>query len=116
MYELKFADYGQLKDLDATDGELAVFDELLNLISVSGQDPSRITLVRKSRSYLTAQLGPTDVMRFKWSDKTHWIELPYDPAGRKKIPIDDPQDLRDHIRMILGHFFYATAHVYLGYE
>lgn len=86
-----FAHYGEQRDLNATDGELEIFETICELLDDDGLDASQLELVRKSDSYLTVVLGETDVARIKHSDRVKWIVLPY--VHKDKIRIDSPSAL-----------------------
>ena len=65
MVDFKVADYGQEKDFDATDGELEIYQKIIDTISGAGFDASPVRLTAKSKGYLSAVIGPSDVARFK---------------------------------------------------
>lgn len=84
---IKFQNYGQLRDVNATDGELAIFELLQSLVP-------NIELVRRSDSYVTALLGEWDLARFKFTDRAKWIAFPTAEAGQVKHRIASPEDVR----------------------
>jgi hypothetical protein len=90
---VKFANYGQLRDVNATDEEAEIFEQIRTL---SGAED--LELVRKSDSYVTAAIGDTDVARFKFTARAKWIRFPY--VSNDKIPlasVDAVADLHDEI-------------------
>lgn len=87
---ISFAHYGELRNLNATDEELEIFDLIRE--ALVGTGPGEVELVRKSDSYLTARIGETDVARFKSTDRTKWILFPY--LTGSKIRLSSPADVR----------------------
>lgn len=85
--EIKFADYGQMRDINATEEEIRIF-ELLK--EVAKRD---IELVRKSDSYVTAVLGDWDLARFKFTQRAKWVSFPAVEAGSSKHKITRPEDV-----------------------
>lgn len=89
MTELRFADYGQLKELNCTDEEMIIYDILR---SVTGADD--LECVRRTDKYVSAAIGETDVARFKFTPRARWILFPYE--SNEKIKIATPEDVRGH--------------------
>lgn len=58
--KLIFQNYGQMKELNATDDETEIFKIICYCTKADD-----IEFVRKSDSYVSAAIGPTDVARFK---------------------------------------------------
>ncbi|MEE1246098.1 MAG: hypothetical protein UHL70_02470 [Acutalibacteraceae bacterium] len=90
---VKIANYGQLRDINATDEESEIFDQLR---TISGAND--LKFVRRSDSYVTAAIGPTDVARFKYTARAKWIRFPY--VSNDKIPlasVESVSDLHDEI-------------------
>lgn len=81
----KFAHYGELRDLNATDGELELYETICEILDDEGIDPSQLELVRKSDNYVTVVLGETDVVRLKWTDRVKWFLLPYVQDEKTRI-------------------------------
>lgn len=84
--EIKFTDYGQMRDVNATDEEIRIF-ELIR--EATGRD---IELVRRSDSYVTAVLGEWDLARFKYTQRAKWVSFPAVEAGAPKHKITAPDD------------------------
>ena len=84
--EIKFTDYGQMRDVNATDEEIRIF-ELIR--EATGRD---IELVRRSDSYVTAVLGEWDLARFKFTQRAKWVSFPAVEAGAPKHKITVPDD------------------------
>ena len=84
--EIKFTDYGQMRDINATEEEIRIF-ELLK--EVAKRD---IELVRRSDSYVTAVLGEWDLARFKYTQRARWVSFPAVEAGAPKHKITAPDD------------------------
>ena len=81
----QFAHYGELRELDATEGEMEIYETVCEILDDEGLDAEALELVRKSDSYLTIVLGPTDVARIKCTDRVKWILFPY--GSNEKIRI-----------------------------
>ena len=90
MADLKFGDYGQLRDIDATPEELEIFD----IIKGINND---IELVRKTGKYVTALLGETDVARFKYTSRAKWIQFPCTAGKIKLDSVADVEDMENEI-------------------
>ena len=84
--EIKFTDYGQMRDVNATDEELKIFEALKE---ATGRD---LRLTRKSDSYVTAVLGEWDLARFKFTQRAKWVSFPAVEAGAPKHKITAPDD------------------------
>ena len=82
--EIKFANYGQEREVNATDEELKMFDVLKE---TTGLD---LRLTRKSDSYVTAMYGDWDLARFKFTPRAKWIAFPIVEVGSVKHRITDP--------------------------
>lgn len=87
---IEFANYGQLRDVDATPEELEIY-ELLK--EITGADD--LDLVRKSDSYVTAVVDEFDVARFKYTNRAKWINFPPLEIGSTKNRIKAVDDIRD---------------------
>lgn len=113
---VQFTHYGEERELQATDGELAIFSALIDIIEAAGLKTDQICMTRKSDNYLTATLGPIDIARFKWTDRAKWIQLPYAVDGKTKHPLTGPSDLKQYERQLLGHYYMGLSNILLGYE
>lgn len=87
MSEIKFSNYGQKREINATDGELQIIDVLKDKTRLSG-----LRMVRMSDSYVTAKLGEWDFARFKYTDRAKWIMFPCVEKGSTKHRIQSPSD------------------------
>lgn len=96
MEYIKFANYGQKREVNATDGELEIFELLRN---VSGLD---LELVRNSDSYVTAKAGTRDFARFKFTPRAKWILFPLMEFGSTKHRIGSPQEIKGFTDLIAG--------------
>lgn len=94
---LKVVNYGQERDLNCTEEERQIYDNILTALSDAGLDTSCMELVRKSDNYVSACMrssnegyGLMDVARFKFTDRAKWIKagLAFD-----KTPIGAPEDV-----------------------
>lgn len=86
---LRFAHYGEDREINATDEEAQIFDVLRSMVS----DPEQLELARKSDSYITAVIGEWDLARFKYTDRAKWIIFPTVEAKAQKHYIEDPEDV-----------------------
>ena len=84
--DINFANYGQERDVNATDEELKIFEALRE---ATGRD---LRLVRKSDSYVTAALGEWDLARFKYTQRAKWISFPSAEIGPSKHKITAPEE------------------------
>lgn len=85
---LRFAHYGEERDVNPTDEEAEIFDLIR---STTGRDD--IELVRKSNSYVSAVICEWDLARFKYTDRAKWIMFPTVEAKAQKHYIDDPEEV-----------------------
>lgn len=97
MDEIRFANYGQLRDVDATDEEVQMFELIKNIL-----DAPDLELVRKADNYVTAVVGEWDLARFKYSQRAKWIELPIVEYGknRKKNRIESVEDVHQYAEQL----------------
>ena len=86
IMDIKFANYGQEREINSTDEELKIFEALKE---ATGRD---LRLVRKSDSYVTAGLGEWDLARFKYTQRAKWISFPTAEVGPPKHKITHPDD------------------------
>lgn len=98
----KVANYGQLRDVDATDEELEMFEVIKQIV-----DAEDIQLVRKSDSYVTAVIGEWDIARFKFTDRAKWIALPVVEVGNKKNRIERVEDVNQYSEQLIN----SLAHI-----
>ena len=85
--EIKFANYGQMRDVNATEEEIRIFE----LIRETTE--RELDLVRRSDSYVTAVLGDWDLARFKFTQRAKWVSFPAVEAGAPKHKITHPDDV-----------------------
>ena len=84
--DIKFANYGQEREINATNEELKIFEALKE---ATGRD---LRLTRKSDSYVTAALGEWDLARFKFTQRAKWVSFPVVEVGPPKHKITLPED------------------------
>ena len=84
--DIRFANYGQERDVNATDEEMKIFEALKD---ATGRD---LSLVRKSDSYVTAALGEWDLARFKYTQRAKWVSFPTVEVGPPKHRIARPEE------------------------
>ena len=85
---LRFAHYGEERDVNPTDEEAEIFDLIR---STTSRDD--LELVRKSDNYVSAVLGDWDIARFKYTPRAKWIVFPVLEAGAQKHRIESPRDV-----------------------
>ena len=84
--DIRFANYGQERDVNATDEEMKIFEALKE---ATGRD---LHLIRKSDSYVTATLGEWDLARFKYTQRAKWVSFPAAEVGPPKHKITVPEE------------------------
>lgn len=89
MDNIKFANYGQERGLNATDGEIEIFEMLKGLTNLN------LHMVRKSDSYVTAVYRGWDLARFKYTQRAKWIAFPTVEVGPPKHRIAKPTDVTE---------------------
>lgn len=102
--KLTFAHYGDQRDVDATDGEVEIFETIRSLLEDMGYDTGSLKLVRKSDSYVSACMksssdyGMMDLARIKFTDRAKWIKVcpEFDRVDLKHA--GDVEDLAEEIR------------------
>lgn len=87
--EFDFAHYGEERERIATEGELAIYNKL---IEMSGRD---LKLIRRSDDYVTAVLGEWDIARFKYSPRAKWVMFPCVPKAPKNY-ISSPEEVENY--------------------
>lgn len=90
MAEIKFANYGQERRINATDEEYEIFDVLKGM-----DDLERLRMVRKSDNYVTAVYRGWDLARFKFTQRAKWISFPTAEVGSVKHRIQNPTDIME---------------------
>lgn len=93
--DIRFTNYGQEREINATDEELRIFESLKE---ATGRD---LSLVRKSDSYVTAVLGEWDLARFKYTQRAKWVSFPTAEVGPPKHKITHPEEAADFADLIV---------------
>ncbi len=88
MDNIKFANYGQERGLDATDGEFEIFEKLKDMTSLDS-----LRMVRRSDSYVTAVYKGWDLARFKYTARAKWIAFPTAEVGPPKHRITNTDEV-----------------------
>ena len=94
-----FANYGQEREVDATDGEKRMFDILKEMFEGKGHKPEQLKLVRKSDNYVAAAIGEEDLARFKATKRVTWIIFPYE-IGAVKHRLESVEDVYNFSEMM----------------
>lgn len=89
LYNLEFAHYGEERDLDATDEEIAIAEMFIAMLP----SPEGCRIVRKSDAYITVECGVSDLARIKCTEKARWVNLPIVDLGKVKRRFDDVSDV-----------------------
>ena len=92
---IKFANYGQQRDLNATAQEIEIFEIIKEMAA-----PADLELLRKSKDYVTAALGEWDLVRIKYTDRAKWIAFPTVESGSKKHRITTPTDVKEYADLL----------------
>lgn len=100
MY-IKFGNYGQMREVNATPEELEIFEIIRNV-------NNDVELVRKSDSYVTAMFGESDVARFKYTSRAKWINFPYTAGKIKLYSTEQVRNLTDEIQAAIDHADYIN--------
>lgn len=104
MVGIKFSHYGELREVNATDEELKMFEALKHVPGLE-----EIELVRKSDSYVTAIIGEWDIARFKYTQRAKWISFPLAEFGKNSTKhriqapeqaADFPDQIQESIRIV----------------
>lgn len=85
LYNLEFAHYGEERDLNATDEEIAIAEMFIAMLPSS----EGCRIVRKSDAYITLEFGVSDLARIKCTEKARWVNLPIVDLGKVKRRFDD---------------------------
>lgn len=102
---VKFANYGQERDVHATAGEKELFERIMQILESDGIDTSKFALVRKSDNYVTVALlledpGQLDLARIKATDRTKWFWTSY----YGKVKIKDLEDVADYAEGFINDY------------
>lgn len=90
------SNYGQVRDINATEAELDIFHIIRSVCDDDNCDANNIELMRKSDSYVSAVMpsskgyGDMDLARFKYTDRAKWIKL---APNFEKIPLTSTEDV-----------------------
>lgn len=94
MFELKFANYGQARELNATLEEVEIFKIIRNIVVAADFDEAPLNLVRKADNYVTAKYGDWDIARIKFTERSKWIVLPVVGGSKNKHTLNAPEDVK----------------------
>lgn len=96
MTELKFANYGQSRDVNCTEHECEIYDIIRSICDDVNLESDYIKLMRKSDSYVSVVMpssqgyGEMDLARVKYTDRAKWIKLAPD---FEKVKLNDTEDV-----------------------
>ena len=88
MSEIIFQHYGEIRERNATEGELQIFEIFKDM---TGLD---LTMVNKSDQYQTILFGESDLARIKYTPRAKWIMFPAVERGGTKNRINTAEDVR----------------------
>lgn len=91
---IEFTNYGQNRELSATEEEKKIFEILCKMTG----EP--LELIRRSDSYVTACLGRSDLARFKFTKRAKWVMFPTAEAKQVKHRIMVPDDVTEFVGLI----------------
>ena len=97
-----FQNYGQERDVDATEEEVKIFEQLATLPGCED-----LRLVRKSSNYVSAVLGDWDLAQFKFTPRAKWITFPAIESSKSKHQLESPENVADLADMVAD----AVAHI-----
>ena len=105
--EFKIQNYGQNRELNCTDQEQQIYDQIVSVLSAAGLDTSCLVFVRKSDDYVSCcmrssrEYGDMDIARFKFTDRAKWIK-----TGERfnKYKIATPADVQELSEEILWQY------------
>ena len=102
--ELKFANYGQERDVNATPEEYQIAGIIL------GEFPDEsLRLVRVSDGYVTIKRNDWDIVRFKYTDRAKWLMFPIIET-RKKHRIEDVSEVEDFFAAVADSINHAKKY------
>lgn len=93
------SNYGQERNLDCTDEERKIFENIVTIIGDALLDPSVLRLIRKSDNYVSAVMdstgdyGAMDVARIKFTSRAKWLKI---GPSFEKVSIRTPEDVLDY--------------------
>ena len=90
MSEIKFANYGEEREINATPEELQIAEWIIN----ECPDES-MRLARVCDDYVTVKRGEWDIVRLKYTKRAKWLMFPTLEAKQVKHYIDDPDEVED---------------------
>lgn len=94
--EIRFANYGQLRDVNPTDGEKDFAAFVIDQIRAAGMDPARLEMVRRSDDYVALATGLNDYIRFKVTKRARWFMFALTDRGGTKRRFESVADLGDY--------------------
>lgn len=103
--KISFAHYGELRDVNANDNEILLYEKIVKALPSDD-----FQLVRKSDQYLTLAFGVWDIVRFKWTDRAKWISLPI-TVGTKKLRLESMDDLENYKEELIASYEYAKKNM-----
>lgn len=99
---ISFQGYGQERELNQTDEEQEIYNEVRSYISYTQFDLSPLRLVRVSDNYVTIKYGDWDLVRCKFTNRAKWVLFPTVESQKEKHPIEDPGDVLDFGELIIN--------------
>ena len=112
--EIKFQNYGQARTINPTDGEIAIYENIVKVLSDAELDTTCMEFIRKSDSYVSACMKSNsgydymDVARFKYTDRAKWIKTGVD---FNKFKISDPDDVLDLSEELITNYRYNEPYL-----
>ena len=91
MSEIRFANYGQEREINATPEELQIADWIIREFP-----DERLRLVRVSDAYVTVKRGSWDIVRLKYTKRAKWLMFPTLEAKQVKHYIESWDEVEDY--------------------
>ena len=98
---VKFAHYGEERELVCTEEERQIYDNVCALFVQNKIVDFQPELVRVSDNYVTVKCGEWDLVRFKFTARARWLFFPVFEKASERHQIESPDDLFDYENTIL---------------
>lgn len=109
VIKMIISNYGQNRDVNATDDELKIFDIIQ---TICGTEHTRLT--RKSDSYVSAVMpsaqgyGDMDLARFKFTQRAKWIKI---CPEFEKVDLTAPEDVLEMAEELLNGYRFNESYL-----
>ena len=86
--KIEFAHYGEKRDVNASDGELAIFNIVKSFLIEAGAASNSVVLFRRSDSYVTIKCR-VEIARVKYTERARWVSFQIADSLRDKYVESD---------------------------